>query len=445
MSAEVITPSAALTPKMVALWTRFGGSLMLAVSRCFAVGIQFLLQIVVGALAGPAGIGVLQLFASWSCTLGEVVARGLPVWSMRVVAIETAEGRGDVAKFNLRWAANRLLRGSIMLGALAALVGAVFWGHLQTLLGGDYGGLLIAVILGTPLFALVRLGAEALKGAGVPLQAVTLENVVIPCVLLLVCGFCWFYERPLDGPLILVASCVALAVTLLLIWKRLLNKLSEASTPSVEADTPLRSTSDLNALWVNSVLAILFMQLPFLLLPWYASPDDIGVYAVAYKLLNVVTTMLLLLSAVFGPAFARAASSDDPGELWRLLKRTQQVSSLIFFPLCLIVLLAVDELSGLFNLPSQELQNYLLILAAGQTVNALTGLSGMLLNMCGEAKLEMKALLASIFVALIATPIIGPAYGVVGLAVLFSSVLVIKSLLSYSTAIVYLAKRKMNS
>lgn len=440
MSTKVSTQALPSLPGCSGLWARFGTPLLLAGSRCAAVAVQFLLQIVVGSLAGPAGLGILQLFASWSCTFGEFLARGLPAWAMRQVAVETAKGDSAVVWPDLKWAVVKVLQLATAIVVAMLTLTAFFSDFLWSLMAEEYRLLTLAVLLGAPLFALVRLGAEALKGAGEPLHAITLENLLIPGCLLLVCVFCWIMGLPLDSALILGASCVALAVTLIALWKRLHSKLQPgAKTVAVDA-TQHGEVSDLKALWANSVMAIMFMQLPFLLLPWFASPEEIGIYAVAYKLLNIVTTLLVLLCAIFGPAFARAAADDDRQELRTLLRRTQWLSCVIFFPLCIVVLLAVAPLAELFNLPSAQLQTYLLILAAGQMVNAATGLSGVLLNMSGGAKLEMRTLLASLLLALVATPIVGPIFGVLGLAVLFSLVLAVKNVASYIAASMYLSK-----
>ena len=207
--------------------------------------------------------------------------------------------------------------------------------------------------------------------------------------------------------------------------------------PAVPPDT-----ADLSALWANSLLAVAFLQLPFLLLPWFATPADIGVYAVAHKLLNIVSTLLILLSAVFGPAFARAASEGGAAGLRSLLRRTQWLSCAIFLPLCAVLLLGLEPLAGLFNVPADLLGHYLIILAGGQLVNAVTGLSGVLLNMAGGAARETRALAVSLFIAVAAAPVVGSLHGAAGLAVLFSAVLAGKNLASYLAVSRFLADKE---
>ena len=65
--------------------------ILLASSRGIAVLGQFLAQIVVGVLAGASGLGILQLFTSWTCVVGEVSAMGLPTRVMRQVSVAYAD------------------------------------------------------------------------------------------------------------------------------------------------------------------------------------------------------------------------------------------------------------------------------------------------------------------------------------------------------------------
>ena len=68
---------------------------MLAASRGGAILAQFAAQLAVGTLAGASGLGVLQLFTSWTCIAGEVLGLGLPTRAMRQVSVAYAAGQAD--------------------------------------------------------------------------------------------------------------------------------------------------------------------------------------------------------------------------------------------------------------------------------------------------------------------------------------------------------------
>jgi len=295
----------------------------------------------------------------------------------------------------------------------------------------DAGATLIAVVIAAPLFALLRLGAEALKSVDLPLPAVVLESLLAPGVVLLVCAGCWALDRPLDVPVLLLGGVAGYAVATVAVGFCLQARLA-GHRPSSEP-LPVAGTQ-LGALWATSVFSIVFLHLPFMLLPLFASVSETGIFAVAYKLVNVITTLLLLFAAVFGPAFARAAAAGDVRGLMSLLWRTQYLSLAVFTPMVGILLLSADWLTELFSLPAGSMEPIMLALLAGQLVNAATGLPGVMLNMAGAAGRELATLLATLLLAGMAVPFVGAAFGAVGIAWLFSALLAFKNLVSYFAA-----------
>ena len=420
--------------------------LVLAGSRGGAVAAQMAVQVVVGALAGASGLGILQLFTSWSCMAGEVLALGLPARTMRTVAVDYANGDVSAIRANSAGAVSRILRAWLPLAVAALVIAAVAYSALNPGDIGDYMIIALAVLLAAPMFSLLRLGADALKGADAPLAAVTLENLGPPTAILVTCTACWLLDKPVLVPILLIAGIAGFAATSLGLWAALRRQLQNCkpSTGHGQRDQHPEH-NDLRYLWGNSVLSIAYLHLPFLLLPWYADTTEIGVYAVAHKLINVVTTLLILLAAVFGPAFARAAAAGDRAALRHLLRRTQVISSVIYLPIAIGLLLACQPLATLFSLQPGALWPFLLVLAAGHLINAVTGLSGVMLNMAGAAALELRVLATCALGAVIASTLVGPGYGALGLACVFSGTIAVKNLASYAVARRYLNQSETHS
>jgi O-antigen/teichoic acid export membrane protein len=289
-----------------------------------------------------------------------------------------------------------------------------------------------------PLFSLLRLYAESLKATGAALAAVSLESLTSPVMLLLACAGCWLLGQPLASITLLTAFGLSLVVTPLALRARLRQQLAQLPqmTPAAGdvALAPQAKRGDLLYLWATSLLSIIFLQLPFVVMPLYVDTTEIGVFSVAHKLINVVTTLLLLLAAVFGPAFARCAAQQDQAALLGLLRRTQLISTAVFLPAALALLALAEPIASLFGQGFGELRLFLAILAAGHLVNAATGLSGVMLNMAGAASRELYTLVLALTAALAGSVWVGPEYGAPGLAAVFSGSIALKNLASYALA-----------
>lgn len=409
----------------------------LAASRGGAIAAQFAAQLAVGAMAGASGLGILQLFTSWTCMAGEVLGLGLPTRALRQVAIDYADQQPDLIEQTLGEARRKILRAWLWLLAIAAIPLALLIRQEAAAAQLDYGWLLFGVLLTAPLFALLRLYAESVKATGAALPAVTLENLLSPLALLIVCAICWLTGQQVVALTLLVTFGTSVAIASIALRRILRQKLAllQPEKPSVfAAKTSQAPQGDLLYLWGTSILSIGFLHLPFLVMPLYVTTAEIGVYAVAHKLINVITTILLLLAAVFGPLFARSAAQGDTGGLRGSLRRTQLISVAVFLPTALALLALAQPLAGLFGEDFGDLQIYLAILSAGHLINAGTGLSGVLLNMAGAARRELITLALALAVALAGSLWVGPRYGAIGLALVFSATIALKNLASYLMA-----------
>ncbi|MEO0438956.1 MAG: oligosaccharide flippase family protein [Pseudomonadota bacterium] len=417
-------------------------ALLLATSRGAGIAAQMGVQIAVGALAGPAGIGILQLHFAWGTLLGEVVGAGEPTRALRDHSIGYAQGRRRQIARELTRSALR-----IVLFALGLfLVTSTGW-LLMKAVGSPTSAstLLFSIMASAPLFALVRLASETLKAVERPLGAVALENAAMPGTILLFCAIFaagWLRASPSN---ILLAAILGLLAALLGLLATLLYALHKGDDrQTLEHTAPAHSRQFRPRsqwyFWLNGLLNIAFLQLPFLLLPWIASAEEIGRYAVAHKLVNVITTLLLLMAAVYGPRFARAAAAADSVRLEQLLAQTQRVSMAVFLPTLAILCLCNNGLASLFSLEAGTLLTLLLILGAGQLINAATGLSGVLLNMAGGEHLEMRLLVAASAITALGTVPLARHFGVEGVAAAITL-----GIAARNTAAYFLAKRHIES
>jgi O-antigen/teichoic acid export membrane protein len=391
---------------------------------------QFAVQLAVGALAGATGLGFLQLASSWTSIGGEVCGRGLPTYAMKQLSSDP--GNTQQREAFLRTARRAILVGWLKLSPVIVTLIAIC---LFVIDEPGYGYLIASVAVTAPLFSVLRLRAEALKALGAPLAAVSLENLTTPVVILILCILCWSAGWVLEAAALILANMLGILVAMTMLKRRL----SAASAQQSKSDTTAASPTGFNALqqrhlWIVGLLSILFVQSPFVLMPLFVSTQEIGVFSLAFKFINIITTLLILFAAIYGPRFARLGATRDAKGLAATLRQTQLACLALFVPAAGCCILLAEPLAALFGKEFAQLGTFLMILSAGHLINAATGLCGVVLNMAGAEKKEILALSCALAVATLAAMIVGPLFGAIGLAWVFTASIVIKNLLSYCFA-----------
>lgn len=451
----------------------------LGLARIGGIAAQMGVQIAVGALAGASAIGALQLHMAWTSVVGEVLGRGEATRAMRDTAVIARHRAGAPIRRNLRRAFGHIASFSAVLGAVALLLVGAGLGACAAggacpasstgpladfspgcFLSTDKAILAVSVIAAAPLFAFTRVLAETLKALDKALLAVSVENAAVPLAILGACAaLAWLdaAARAVLNALLVAAVFGAGAATLLLLCavrREVLREVLRDAPPQDGSRRAGRAPIKPRALgeagplgpreplhfWLTGLLNIAFLQLPFLVMPWLVSVDDVGEFAVAHKLVNVITTLLILLAAVYSPRFARAAAAARFDEARRLLRETQYLSLALFTPVWVILLILADPLAWLFSLGERDLLPFLLILGAGQLINAATGLCGVVLNMSGAPQLETRILSICTLLTLVAAVGLGSARGALGIAAASAGGIALRNLASYAMALRHLER-----
>lgn len=405
--------------------------------RGFGVVLQILMQFAVARVAGAAGLGLVQICQTWTCVLGEASAMGLPTQTMKTVSRSAADQQ----------IINRLISSVIKIGTvwlvlfLTGLLG--IWLGVFTLHMGLYGSVAWSVLC----FAILRISAEALKALDQAEFAIFTENSIVPGLIVLVCFAVWLgllgVQGHIEGTYLIYASAFFLTAAAGISCGRLIS----LCKTSLTANEPFRKTKVFSRetpfFWGTAILAIGFLNLPFLVMPYFGSVDEIGLFALAFKLMNPITTVLIMLGAVFAPSFAQCANRPD--SLKRLLMQSQAISVLIYLPILVVILVFSEPILLVFGPEFLAAKPYLYVLAIAQLVNACTGLSANLLNMVGMGSREFQGGLCCSLFGLVACIWAGHQYGLIGIAIAYSLALAVKNLWSYGFALAAIYARDMRA
>ena len=399
------------------------------VVRGLGVILQCLLQIVVARLAGPAGVSVLQIFQSWTCLSGEAAAMGLPLQLMKQAAVL---GDSATTRQLLILSIHTIVRIWLILFVIAVVLRLINVNWFQT----DWPIVLVASAA-TLCFALQRVLADLLKALNQVSFSIFAETSVVPVGVIILCLIAAAQNS--SSPLVIInlvyfaAAWLALATALCLAKSLSLLTIRRSTETSTAAKQQLfqRETA---YFWVTSMLAIAFLNLPFFIMPQFGGIEELGRFTIAFKLINPITTILIMLSAFFAPSFSRASAAQDQQALRKQLVRSQYVSLALYIPILIPVLVFKQHILLVFGQNFAGAEFYIVVLALCQLTNAATGLAGTLLNMVGKGKYELYITICLFSATAIGSLLIGPKYGTQGIAVVYASGFAIKNICSYLCA-----------
>lgn len=138
--------------------------------------------------------------------------------------------------------------------------------------------------------------------------------------------------------------------------------------------------------WTN-MLMIANARAGTFLLGMLATPHDVGVYNIAFRISNLTSFVLLAVTAICTPKFAALHASGDSQGLARVAQQSTVLMIVAAAPIMLSILIFPEPILALFGRDFANNGQTLMLLTVGQCVNIAAGPVGMLLAMTGRERL----------------------------------------------------------
>jgi O-antigen/teichoic acid export membrane protein len=140
---------------------------------------------------------------------------------------------------------------------------------------------------------------------------------------------------------------------------------------------------------LTSVFFFGVARLDLLLLAAFASATEVGIYAIATRLLHPATLISTAIGHMFAPRIAAEDARGDRQTLARMLKRVTYWNTATSIPFFAALMLAPVPLLGVFGDAYANGAAALAVLAAGQLLNTAAGPLGQVINMSGRPYVTM--------------------------------------------------------
>jgi len=383
--------------------------------------LQLLSTLIIARYIGAEQMGIYSVYLASMMVLAAFLSIGTPTYAMKKVAVFFNHESFSQIIHLLKHLSLLVLVFSSVLTLLYLLFAPYLSSWLNTSIQP------IFVIVGAFFFTISRILNESLKSMGMVNTSVFLESTLLATLMITIVTVVNVADVRANAIIIAGSHISSTAILMILAIIVIANKLPKTQTKT----TPEKPHFfELAPFWGNLLIVFAFINAPLIVLPFFATEAETGIFSIAYRLIMILINILGVLAAIFGPKFAIASTHSDHTELKRLLRNSGQLSLALFCPVALILALFPKLILSLFGNEFTQGDLPLFIMLMGQSIYATTGLVGLFLAMTGNADKEFKISLLFLLIMYGLLFLGGYYFGMLGVAAGFSLSIAFKNIVS---------------
>jgi O-antigen/teichoic acid export membrane protein len=405
------------------------GSLLVSILGAVFV---FATQILLARLMGAEEYGIYYYALSWLLVIALISQFGFDQTLLRFMPIYIQDGDWSKARGILKTGWRLVTVSGVLSGALMILVVLVFGDNLSA----SQRTVFMVAALCLPLRGLIYIRQATLRSFMYTVRSLLPDAVIAPVVLMILAAIIYQVFDWSSAPVFMAATLIALSISFLVgaYWQSRLTPVElRVAEPHYETGMWLRVAFMM--LIINGA-HMLLINVDLLVLGFFRTPADVGVYGVSSRVATIVTFVLLATYPVFAPLIAKDHAAGRREELQHAIKRVMRPITGLAVLLSLALVVWGTVILGLFGTEFERGQTVLTILVGGQLVNALCGPVALLLAYGGHEPLVAKVLVAVLVISACLHFLVIPAYGMEGAA--FVTAL---SVVSWNLALYVLTRR----
>ncbi|MCO6439694.1 MAG: flippase [Nitrococcus mobilis] len=401
------------------------GGIVSIIIKIAAMALSLMIAVVLARMLGPEGYGIYAYVFAWVFFLLIPAQFGIPELVVRESAKAHAHNDWCLYLGLLIWSRLALSIFAVVFSGLAMFLIWLFGSHFSGLhLKTFFWGLVLV-----PLIALTRLNGATLQGLRKVVQGQLSENIIRPGIfmLFLFCVIFFHSENSLNPnqamALYTLGAIVTFFVSAWFVYRERPKEIDAAVVPYYKYRCWISSAFPLSFI---AGMGIVNAQTDLLMLGFFTSANEVGVYRVAVQGANLVSFGLAALAMVITPYFARFHVNGDFYRFQRLATVSARAMLVLAIPIALVFIFFGKQILALvFGVEYVQAYSPLAILSIAHVIHAGFGIVGPLLNMSGYEKITAKGITVAALCNIILNFIFIPFYGMVGAALATAGALII--------------------
>lgn len=402
-------------------------SIIVLLIRMLGMAMMFLANVFIARILGAEGSGI-YFMALAVATIGSIVGRlGLDNAVLRFAATHSSkkEWYRVMGVHNLAFKIGLLGSGlvSLFLFLCAEWIAKLIFAN------EDITTVLRLMFLTIIPFSILNLEAQTLKGMKKIIDASLLQSVLVPSLMLVLFYLVGTHKGILEITWIYLIAVIMTFLVGLYRCQVIIMPLVAKEKPDFPLEVLRDSCAHLYP--VALINAAIIPWGPLIILGFWASPDETGIFAAATRISMLVSILLTSIVHVLAPIFAQLYSKGELNALARVYRFSCIAITIIATPLFVIMFFFGDLVMTIFGPDFAVGGTTLAILAVGQIFNAVYGPVGVILNMSGNEAIAKRITLISLASLLLFAFMLIPKFGMIGAAISSSSSFIVFNILAF--------------
>ena len=308
----------------------------------------------------------------------------------------------------------------LTVGGLSFLIAIVFFALAPTIASGVYGKPEITDVLKILAFALppmsiVLLMSAVFRGFQQLKYSVYLSDIVLPTLSVIFFSAAWLLGKSLETVMYLVVFINFMGVLLSAYFLvKIFPQLTGSSLASQSNNKEIFLYS--LPLFISVFLNIFLNRTDVLMLGYFGSMADVGVYSLSAKLAQVVFIVSASVFGIFAPVSSELFAREDRSRLKKMFIQATRFAAIVSAPIFGALILARTAVLAVFGEGFGRGDEVLLILGLALLINSILGFAGQMLSMSGRSKLVLLNSLGGAGLNIVLNWIFIPKWGMAGAA-----------------------------
>ena len=393
------------------------GSAVTFVIKIFGMGIGYIVVLVISRMFGSEGVGIYSMTLNLLMLLAILGSMGMNVAVLRYVGQYAKSNNGlNTIKIIYKY----IIGFSIPFSIIIALLLFLFSHEISVNIFGNKSYIpamkMGAIVL--PFLSLNLIGIEFIRGLKKLRISEFLRSISRQLVVLILIALPLFNYDKLNGVIALVIGifCTFLMTESYILKYLRVDKSDDEDMKIIVTRYDLFKTSI--PMMITTISYYFLANSGGLFIESLSSTSEVGIFNVCLQLSMLISLILNVVNTVSAPKFAELFWKGEKVELQKVIDNSNKI---IFVVSIITSILMIVFCKFILSLYGKEFINgalSLIILIAGQLINAWAGSTGTFLNMCGyQVQLRNITVISSVVTATLFFILIPALGGVLGASI----------------------------